>query len=163
MWIILINADTGCHPENDTVWGIEWKFANAATTAAVKCPGLSESSGNIIYMIIHITQLYIHEWSSFLGLAYRFCSQNNEWDTAINITQCQSIELLALNDVLNENLNILNNNTNNNTRDLTIVFDITEVESISRDVTDLTNVSTGIVPNDINETNRIVSSLIRYM
>ena len=144
------------------MWGIEWQFANAATTAAGKCPGLSESSGNITHIIIYIHYTVLQECSSILGLAYRFCSQNNEWDTVINITQCQSIELLALNDILNENLDILNNNTNNNTRDLTIVFDITEVESISRDVTDLTNVSTGIVPNDINETNRIVSSLIRY-
>ena len=81
----------------------------------------------------------------------------------INVTQCQSIELMALNDVLNENLDILINNTNNNTRDMSIVFDITEVELVSRDVADLTNVSTGIVPNDINETNNIVSLLIRYL
>lgn len=79
----------------------------------------------------------------------------------INVTQCQSIELMALNDVLNDNLDILNDNTDNSTRDLTIIFDITEVELISRDVNDLTDVSTGIVPNDINETNSIVSSLIR--
>lgn len=70
---------------------------------------------------------------------------------------------MALNDVLNENLNTLNSNTNNNTRDLTIVFDITEVELVSRDVADLTDVSTAIVPNDINETNNIVNSLIRYV
>ena len=81
----------------------------------------------------------------------------------INVTHCQSIELMALNDVLNENLDTLNSNTNNNTRDLTIVFDITEVELVSRDVADLTDVSTAIVPNDINETNNIVSSLIRYV
>ena len=81
----------------------------------------------------------------------------------INVTQCQSIELMTLNDILDENLDILNDNTNNNTRDLSITFDITEVESISRDVNGLTNVSTGIVPNDINTTNNIVSSLIRYV
>ena len=81
----------------------------------------------------------------------------------INITQCQSVELIALNDVLDENLDILNNNINNNKRDLTILFDIKEVELISRDVTDLTNVSTTIVPNDISTTNDIVNSLIRYV
>ena len=100
---------------------------------------------------------------SILGLAYRFCFQNNEWDMVINITQCQSVELMALNDVLDENLDILNNNINNNKRDLTILFDIKEVELISRDVTDLTNVSTTIVPNDISTTNDIVNSLIRYV
>ena len=101
---------------------------------------------------------------SILGLAYRNCSQYSEWDTVIDVTQCQSIELMALNDVLNDNLDILNDNTNNSTRDLTIMFDITEVESISRDVTDLTtNVSTPILPNDIRTTNDIVNSLIRYV
>ena len=81
----------------------------------------------------------------------------------INVTQCRSIELMALNDILNENLDILINNTNNNTRDLTIMFNITEVELISRDVADLTDMPTAIVPNDINETNNIVSLLIRYV
>ena len=99
---------------------------------------------------------------SNLGLAYRNCFDNSEWDSVIDVTQCQSIELMALNYVLNDNLDILNDNTNNSTRDLTIMFDITEVELISRDVTDVTNVSTAIVPNDINATNDIVSSLIRY-
>ena len=70
---------------------------------------------------------------------------------------------MTLNDILNDNLDVLNDNTNNNTRDLTIVFNITEVESISREVTDLTDVSTAIVPNDINEINNIVTSLIRYI
>jgi len=100
-------------------------------------------------------------FSWHLGLAYRTCFQNAEWDIVINITQCQSIELTVLNSIINENQDVLNNNTNNNTRDLTILFDITEVEAVSVDVSDLTNVSTGIVPNDIVITNDIVSSLIR--
>ena len=81
----------------------------------------------------------------------------------INVTQCQSVELITLNDILNENLDILNNNTNNDTRDLTVMFDIVEIELISRDVTDFTNVSTAIVPNDIDATNDIVNSMIRYV
>ena len=44
---------------------------------------------------------------------------------------------------------------------LTLMFDIREVEAVSMDVTDLTNVSTGIVPNDISTTNDIINSLIR--
>ena len=81
----------------------------------------------------------------------------------INVTQCQSVELITLNDILNENLDILNNNTDNDTRDLTVMFDIVEIELISRDVTDFTNVSTAIVPNDIDATNDIVNSMIRYV
>ena len=83
------------------------------------------------------------------------------WDTFINVTLCQSIELMVLNNIINENQNILNSNTNNNTRDLTVLFDIREVEAVSVDVSDLTNVSTAIVPNDMNTINNIVDSLIR--
>lgn len=52
-----IRIGTGCQPENDTVWGIEWQSANAGTTAAGKCPGLSESSGNVI---IHMRTCHTH-------------------------------------------------------------------------------------------------------
>ena len=38
----------GCQPENDTVWGIGWHFTTAGSVAEGKCPGLSESSGNIV-------------------------------------------------------------------------------------------------------------------
>ena len=44
---LLIYVDTGCQPENDTVWGIEWQFTAAGSVAEGKCPGLSESSGNV--------------------------------------------------------------------------------------------------------------------
>ena len=99
----------------------------------------------------------------FLGLARRVCFQNAVWDTFINVTQCQSIELMVLNNILGESQDILNSNINNDTRDLTILFDIREVEAVSVDVSDLTNVSTAIVPNDINTTNNIVDTLIRYV
>ena len=42
---IHIHTGTGCQPESDGVWGIEWQFAYAGTRATGKCPGLSESSG----------------------------------------------------------------------------------------------------------------------
>ena len=77
----------------------------------------------------------------------------------INLTQCHSIELMELNDLLNHNLNILINNTNNDTIILTLLFNIMEV---SGNVSNLTNMSTALVPNDINTTNNIASSLIRY-
>ena len=48
---------TGCQSMIDDTWGIQWQYANAGTTAAAKCPGLSESSaaGNVIHMIVHCT------------------------------------------------------------------------------------------------------------
>ena len=46
---------TGCRPESDTVWGIEWQFTTAGSVGEGKCPGLSESSGNIIHVLaMHI-------------------------------------------------------------------------------------------------------------
>ena len=98
---------------------------------------------------------------TYAGLAYRICLQDAMWDTFINVTQCQSIELMVLSNILDENQDILANNLNNETRDMTVLFDIREVEAISVDVSNLTNVSTAIVPNDIHATNNIVNSLIR--
>lgn len=54
----------------------------------------------------------------------------------------------ALTDILNSNMTEL-------------VKNIGEVEAISKDVFDLTNVSTGITPNELNTTNDIISSLAR--
>ena len=96
-----------------------------------------------------------------IGLAHRLCYENAVWDMFINVTLCQSIELMVLNTILDESRAILDSNTNNDTRNLTVLFDITEVEAVSIEVADLTNVSTAIVPNDINTTNDIVESLIR--
>ena len=102
-------------------------------------------------------------YCTFVGLAYRICFQNALWDTFVNVTQCQSIELMVLSNILDENQDILSNNINTEIRNMTVLFDIREVEAISVDVSDLTNVSTAIVPNDINTTNNIVNSLIRYV
>ena len=98
-----------------------------------------------------------------IGFAHRDCLENSVWDTFVNVALCQSIELMELNNIISENQNILNSNTNNGTRDLTVLFDIREVEAVSADVSDLTNMSTAIVPNDMNTTNNIVNSLIRYI
>ena len=54
---------------------------------------------------------------------------------------------------------VLTDILNSNTTDL--VNSISEVEAISKDVSDLTNVSTGITPNELNTTNDIISSLAR--
>lgn len=33
--------------ENDALWGIQWRQTGAGTMVAQKCPGLSESAGEI--------------------------------------------------------------------------------------------------------------------
>ena len=116
-----------------------------------------------MYVYVYMCMcMYIH-LCSYIGLARRVCFENSVWDTFVNVTLCQSIELMVLNNIIKENQNILNSNTNNDTRDLTVLFDIREVEAVSADVSDLTNVSTAIVLNDINITNSFIDSLIRYI
>lgn len=89
---------------------------------------------------------------TYVGLAYRVCFENSTWDTGINDTECRSNKLTMLDSVLTD---ILNSNTTD------LVNSISEVEAISKDISDLTNVSTGITPNELNTTNDIISSLAR--
>ena len=89
---------------------------------------------------------------TYIGSAYRLCFENSTWDTVINDTKCRSNKLTMVDSVLND---ILNSNTTD------LVNSIGEVEAISKDVSGLTNVSTGITPNELNTTNDIVSSLAR--
>lgn len=97
-----------------------------------------------------------------VGLAYRRCLDNGEWDMTINVTQCHTVEVIMLRDRVSELNNILNNNTNNGSRDLTALFDITEVKVVSDELTILTNKSEDpILPNDLTTTNEIVTTLIR--
>ena len=67
-----------------------------------------------------------------------------------------------LNDHADELRSILNDNTNNSSRDLTTIFDITEVQVVSNELAMLTNTTEDpILPNDLNTTNNIVNILIR--
>ena len=86
-----------------------------------------------------------------IGLAYRLCLQNSTWDTMINYTECRSSRLNMLDSLLSD----ISGNTNN------LMDSISEVEAISKDISDLTNVSTGITPNELNTTNNIISVLAK--
>ena len=88
---------------------------------------------------------------AYIGLAYRLCLQNSTWDTAINDTECRNSTLKMLDNLLSD----ISGNTNN------LMNSIGEVEAISKDVFNLTNVSTGITPNDLNTTNNIISELAK--
>jgi len=69
----------------------------------------------------------------------------------INDTECQSIKLTMIDTLLSD---ILSNSS---------LVDISTVEAVSKEVSDLTNVTTGITPNDLNTTNNIIDSLIEYV
>ena len=100
----------------------------------------------------------------FSGLAYRRCLSNAEWDVAINVSQCHTVEYTLLDDRVNELQEILDANMDNGTRNLTVMFDIMEVQVVSEELTMLTDVSQGpILPNDLNTTNDILETLKRFV
>lgn len=88
---------------------------------------------------------------AYVGLAYRLCLQDSTWDTVINSTECRSSRLKMLDSLLSD----ISSNTSN------LMNSIGEVEAISKDVSELTNVSTGITPNELNMTNNIISELAK--
>ena len=83
-------------------------------------------------------------------VARRNCHLNGSWDTMINVTECQSAGLGMLNKIIEDLLN-------------STVVNITDLSTISRDLSIITNTSgiTAITPEDLNTTNSILSSLIR--
>jgi len=104
----------------------------------------------------------IHSYSIIrIALASRYCFEDGIWDVTTNITQCQSIELSALRDIIIEQSDILDNNTNTEMMDLTTLFDIDEVDSVSEELSMLTNTSSAIVPNDLVTTNIIIKTIVR--
>lgn len=93
------------------------------------------------------------------GLAYRRCLPNAEWDEAVNVSQCYTIELISLNDRMNELQEILNTNMNNYTIDLS---DIMEMQAMSDELVMTTDTSPRpILPSDLNTTNNIFSTIIK--
>ena len=98
-----------------------------------------------------------------LGIAYRNCLSNAQWDVAIDVSQCQTVELTLLDNRAQQLQEILNANTANDTRDLTVMFDIAEVQAVSEELTMLTDTSQGpILPMDVSTANDILTTLIRY-
>jgi len=69
--------------------------------------------------------------------------------------------LSALRDIIIEQSDILDNNTNTEMMDLTTLFDIDEVESVSEELSMLTNTSSAIVPNDLITANIIIETIVR--
>ncbi|XP_065884496.1 uncharacterized protein [Dysidea avara] len=128
-----------CSTNNDSTWNIEWPSTPVGDTAFQKCPGLSESA----------------------GLASRQCLEGSVWSEYINTSNCSNVELVMLNDRAGQLQDILRSTTSSDTMDLTVSFEIDEVQQVSEELTMLTSTSEGrLVPNDINTTNEALSTLI---
>ena len=98
----------------------------------------------------------------FLGIAYRNCLSNAYWDVTIDVSQCQTVEFMLLDNRVQELQDILNSNTASDARDLTVMFDVAEVQAVSEELTMLTDTSQGpILPSDVSTANAILNTLIR--
>ena len=107
--------------------------------------------------------LFLQAYSCiFVGLAYRECEAESTWSDIIDTRNCRNVELIVLNDRAVQLADTLRDITGTDTMDLTVYFDIDEVQEVSGELTVLTNTSeTSLVPNDINTTNNVLSTLIR--
>ena len=95
---------------------------------------------------------------SITGLAYRRCLPNSEWDEAVNVSQCYTIEMISLNDRVSELQEILNANMNNYMIDM---FDIMEMQAVIDEVAMTTNTSLRpILPSDLATINNILNTII---
>ncbi|XP_065895642.1 uncharacterized protein [Dysidea avara] len=137
----ICSAGAVCRSENDTTWGIEWPTIPVGSVATEKCPGPTVSSGDDN------------------GLASRTCLQDDQWDNNINVTQCNTVELLLLNDRANELEDLLRNS--NNIVDPSV---LSEVQAISEELAILTDTpDRPLVPNDLNTSNSVLNTLISIL
>ena len=111
-------------------------------------------------IIDQIHSKILHVNINDIGLAYRRCSQDSVWDDMVNITQCQSIELPVINTIIRDQYDILTNTFISN---FSSVFDITEVQQASEELSLLTTTSFAMVPNDVITTNEIIKSIVRLV
>ena len=94
----------------------------------------------------------------FIGLALRTCLQDNQWDDNINLTLCNSMELLLLKDRANELEDLIRNNNN-----IINPSVLSEVQAISEELTMLTDTpDRPLLPNDLKTSNSVLNNLIRY-
>ena len=93
-----------------------------------------------------------------VGQAYRYCQSSNLWDPFINVSECQSLELVELEEQaieLKSSLivdDILN-----------VITYLTEVQNVSEATTSFISASQEegpILPNDLIITNNILDAII---
>ena len=103
-------------------------------------------------LLVIITSFYS------VGQAYRYCQSSNLWDLFINITECQSLEIVELEKQAVELKNSLIVDDI-----LDVITYLTKVQSISEATTSFifTSQEQGpILPNDLTITNNILDAII---
>ncbi|XP_065914929.1 adhesion G protein-coupled receptor L3-like [Dysidea avara] len=121
----ICNTSIACEETVDDTWGINWPLTISGNQSSQSC--LDDA----------------------IGMAYRRCQQNGEWDDFIDVTQCRNTELT--------NLTERANNLDPNSVDVA-----NKLQSISADLTNITTRSSGsLFPNDLNSTIEIIDTITR--
>ena len=93
-----------------------------------------------------------------LGQAYRYCQNSNLWVPFIDVSECQSLELVELEE---QAVELKNNPTDEDI--LNIITYLMEVQNVSEATTSFifTSQEQGpILPNDLTVTNNILDAII---
>jgi len=95
----------------------------------------------------------------FAGLASRECVDIDMW-TDPDVSNCTTVEQTRLASQITDVQRVVANILNNETRDLTETFESQLVIDIASELNVVTNSSSPLVPNDVNQTDQTLESIV---
>ena len=107
----------------------------------------------ILCMLVCIT-------GHILGLASRQCIDTDVWADP-DVSNCTTVEQIRLGSQIRDVERIVANIISNDTRDLTERFDSQLVVNVAVELRIVTNISTPLVPNDVNQTDNTLGSIVK--
>ena len=146
----------GCITERDAIWDILWPATGVNEVAIQKCPGGSEAAGKLVLLECRI----LNVTGGITGLASRKCVGDDEWEDP-NVSSCTTVEQIRLGSQIRDVERIVANIISNETRDLTERFDAQLVVNVAVELRIVTNTSSPLVPNDVDETDSTLGSIVK--
>jgi len=96
----------------------------------------------------------------FAGLASRECDDNGVWADP-DVSDCTTVEQTRLASQITDVQRVVANILSNETRDLTERFESQLVIDIVSELYVVTNSSSPLVPNDVNQTDQTLQSIVK--
>ena len=96
----------------------------------------------------------------FAGLASRECIDIDMWGDP-DVSNCTTVEQTRLASQITDVQRVVANILNNETRDLTERFESQLVINIASELNVVTNSSTPLVPNDVDQTDQTLGSIVK--
>jgi len=90
------------------------------------------------------------------GFIYRTCFANTTWDTTIDLSECRTVEYMTLHQQTNDIFNLVTARPT----DTVEKFNITDFETITSDLSHLTDPSQFTLPNDMNDAINIIATAL---